>query len=1473
MKRLSFFLMFCFLGFLNSLNAQVPVSIGSGDTDCTVLPVEENFKFSISQQIYTAEEMNATPGTIVSVAFKMANNSLVERNFRVYMINTEKESFTHTMDWVNLSQDDMVFDGSVSYPGSEGEWLIINLQTPFEYTGGNILLCVYDMTGTFVDYGDDARFYTYSTGSTPRSLNKASLQYTYDITDMGDVYGNYQGTNPYYNNQVMFNMIIEGVDNNPIAVSPAFINLGERPVGAWMRPVELEISSNVASVNINSIQSSNPFFTLHDVVTPTTITYGNPMTIGVSHGNGSGSQNGQLTITYNSNETEVVELSATTYNPAAPDVWELAETVTAYPHLGMPTFSTLRSNYTLPFGGENGPDAVYKLNLTSDISLTATATGNNAKVVLYPEDFNGKGGPDVDNYYPLQTSAVITDMFVPAGTYYLVASAAESSSSLMVFIDSEGVPAPGKAYNPSPANGATDMNNPELSWNFGDNTVEYQLLFDTQNPPQDVAVAWTSNLQSSFNPGELSESTVYYWRVNARNSSGTTNGDVWSFSTTYKAPTGFLADSDKIYEGDNANLRWYSVGSSCDGYNIYCNGTKVNNSLITGTTYSLSGLTYNMNGYSITATAVYGDVESGHSIPEIVYVSGKANVSGKLFEIDGFTPISGGQIDFVGTDEFGSLQSCTINVNNNGSYSGDVYVGTYTAKASSNGYQNASSQIDVVHGQTNSLDFILYETYYPVTEVVATLTNETSVNVEWSMDRSLESYNVYRRNFHLDDPQLIAENLTSNSYTDNQWGNLGNGAYQWGVAAVYEGNRIEKVILDEDFEKGVMPQNWTTFEEPESDYYITDWAVKDNSYNYLPYEGNYAAYSQGSPSTSLYYMVTDAIDLSLCKDPSLRFHYITPEWGNNHSILHIKVGTSPDGPWTELWSSNPVDVSSWTEVSIDLSDYTNKETYLAFVNENHYSYCVGVDNILIIDNSTESEIVWSNKIDQGMSTTLTVTAETNSGDPATGTTVRLSNMGEGSYYYNVTLDESGTHTWDDFRKGTYEITISKDGFESNYDGVVQDIWEPTEIECILTELLNPIENLYVSPTGWVMWDNNNSKELTSYNIKLNGIFEAEVTTPYYQHDIDGYAFEEGENYTTTVIANYSSGSSAAVKYTWTFSECDNFEGVTDFEVNNVDGNSVLSWTMPDVENEHESDGDNLFYDDGINVDGVGKFEAGPFYWGIMFTADDLAPYVGQKILKVSTYDYAAHDGEIRIYIGGSTAPLTLVHSQQYYCAGSQQYIDFELTESVAIGNENIWITFYNYNGQYVAPAGANTGNPNGRWISSNGVEWYDMYLDTGYDYTWNIRAYVNYEGEYPGMEKDIIGTMIYRDGELITAEPIEATTFTDNISDGAQYSIRVVHGGLPNVTYYSMSCMSYPVSVEENMSDKAEIYPNPVCDKLNITVDGIQRITITNSIGQVVYDRAVSSDNEVIDMTRFEAGVYMIRISTESGVITEKIIK
>lgn len=1469
MKKLSFFLMMCLIGLVYPSYAQIelPVIIGSGETSSTVLPTEETFKYSVTQQIFTAEEMSATPGAITSVAFKMANTSNVTRTFDIYMINTDKEQFTYTEDWVNLSSDALVFSGQVTYPGEEGAWFTINFQEPFEYTGGNVLLCVYDKSNFFETYADDGRFYTYSTGSSPRSLNKYSIQYNYNVTDLKDeIYGNYEGSNPYYNNQVKFSLIVDDV-NNPITIFPDPINLGERPSGAWMRPVEVKIASNVASINISSIESSNSYFTLHDTETPAEVVYGFPMTIGVSHGQGTGAKNGQLTITYDNNETEVVEMSATAYNPVAPDVWEMAEEAVS-PHLATPTYSTLRNNYSLPFDGTDGVDAVYKLNISEDALLTATSTGNNGKVVLYHEDFNGKGGPDTDNYYQLQTSPVITDMFVPAGTYYLVASA---TSPFMVYIETKDAPAPSKAFNPNPADGATKVNNSTLSWVFGANTVEYQLLVDTQNPPQQVAVDWTNDLQAEYDMGELTVNTAYYWQVNSRNATATTNGDVWSFSTSYDAPFIVIASSKQIYEGEPVTLYWDAV-NACDGYNVYCNGSRINDEVVTALEYTVDDLTYNMGGYTFTVVSVYGENESEHSIGTVVYVSGMADVTGKIFEVDGISAVSGGNVVFKGVDEFDRDRSFTFNVNNNGTYSGEVFVGHYTIASTADDYQIASLQADVVYGVTNTFDFMMYETYYPVSEVVATKHDNSSVTVEWDMDRALTGYNVYRQNIHLDDAKLIDSDLTSTSYTDDEWYNSGAGVYKWGVASVYEGNRVQKVILEEDFEGGSMPEGWITYQEPQSEYFVSDWGVKTNSnnYNYFPHQGEYAAFSAGSPSTSSYYMVTPSYDLSLCTNVSLKFHYITPRWGDV-CTLTIGVSSSPDGPWTHVWSSNATDVPSWTEVEIDMTEYNMKKTYIAFINENKYGFCVGVDDILLTTVSNESDIIWSNGIDNDMSTTMTVSAKTNSEDPVVGTVINFKNLVESEYNFSATIGDGDSYTWDNFRKGKYRLTVSKAGFASDNDGVVYDIWEPTEIECLLTEILYSVENLYVSPTGWMKWDNNDSRELVSYEIKVNGVSQGTVTTPYHQLDLNKYPYEEGKVYTATVVANYSSGSSASVKYSWTYSECDEFETVTDFEVNNVDGKNVLSWTLPEVDNENESDGNYMQYDDMTNVDAGGMFHPGSFYWAIMFPSEALAPYVGQKLLKVSTFDFAAHNGELSIYLGGTSAPLNLVHSQPYACSGSKDYIEFDLTKSIAIGNDNIWIVFYNYNGQYVAPAGVNTGDPNGRWISVDGIQWYDVYLDTGYDFTWNIRAYLNYEGEYPGMEKDIIGTMIYRDGELITAEPVEATSFTDNISDGAEYSVRVVHGGLPNVSYYAMSCLTDPIAVDENYDEMTSVYPNPVKDNLTINADNMRRITIINTMGQVVYDHEVKSDSEEINMSQYESGVYMVRITTDNGMTTQRV--
>ncbi len=70
---------------------------------------------------------------------------------------------------------------------------------------------------------------------------------------------------------------------------------------------------------------------------------------------------------------------------------------------------------------------------------------------------------------------------------------------------------------------------------------------------------------------------------------------------------------------------------------------------------------------------------------------------------------------------------------------------------------------------------------------------------------------------------------------------------------------------------------------------------------------------------------------------------------------------------------------------------------------------------------------------------------------------------------------------------------------------------------------------------------------------------------------------------------------------------------------------------------------------------------------------------------------------------------------------------------------------------------------------------------------------------------------------------------------------------------------------------KASLYPNPTNGNITIEAEGMQRLTVVNELGQVVYDAEVSNDTETIDMSKFGVGVYMIRIYTENGMGVKRV--
>ncbi len=130
-----------------SFEPTVKLVIGSGTATSSYLPTNTNYDYSYSQQIYTVEELGDA-GLIESIDFYMTSNSAYTRNLDIYMVSTDKESFTGANDWIAVTDADKVFSGEVVF--TPQAWTTITLTNPFIYDGTqNVAIIVDDNTGVY----------------------------------------------------------------------------------------------------------------------------------------------------------------------------------------------------------------------------------------------------------------------------------------------------------------------------------------------------------------------------------------------------------------------------------------------------------------------------------------------------------------------------------------------------------------------------------------------------------------------------------------------------------------------------------------------------------------------------------------------------------------------------------------------------------------------------------------------------------------------------------------------------------------------------------------------------------------------------------------------------------------------------------------------------------------------------------------------------------------------------------------------------------------------------------------------------------------------------------------------------------------------------------------------------------------------------------------------------------------------------
>jgi hypothetical protein len=92
-----------------------------------------------------------------------------------------------------------------------------------------------------------------------------------------------------------------------------------------------------------------------------------------------------------------------------------------------------------------------------------------------------------------------------------------------------GPPPPGAPSSPAPADGATGVSTaPTLAWSSSGATA-YDVKFGTVTPPTTTVSSGQS--AASYSPAGLANDTTYYWQIVATNTSGSTAGPVWSFTT------------------------------------------------------------------------------------------------------------------------------------------------------------------------------------------------------------------------------------------------------------------------------------------------------------------------------------------------------------------------------------------------------------------------------------------------------------------------------------------------------------------------------------------------------------------------------------------------------------------------------------------------------------------------------------------------------------------------------------------------------------------------------------------------------------------------------------------------------------------------------------------------------------------------------------------------------------------------------
>lgn len=153
---------------------------------------------------------------------------------------------------------------------------------------------------------------------------------------------------------------------------------------------------------------------------------------------------------------------------------------------------------------------------------------------------------------------------------------------------------------------------------------------------------------------------------------------------------------------------------------------------------------------------------------------------------------------------------------------------------------------------------------------------------------------------------------------------------------------------------------------------------------------------------------------------------------------------------------------------------------------------------------------------------------------------------------------------------------------------------------------------------------------------------------------------------------------------------------------------------------------------------------------------------------------------------------------------------------------------------------------------------------TGFDYKFKVTLSWD---EVDGAQS----YLVYADGEMIEEVTTPSYIYGTDVEGTVTFTVATKCA-------ISTSSLSEELIVEIKYQDiseyenRFEVYPNPVNDKLFInTNEVVTEVEIHNIIGLSVY--CGNDSSKIIDMSNLNDGIYFVRIKTDKGEITKKVVK